>query len=450
MDSFNKTNLQNIKDIFEEKTGVALETRRRRQPIKAAMLVAAVLVCSLTMTAFAVSLFSSLSGDDLSLSATYEGNGIVTIQVANKSDKDLSFQRQLKLMRWSTGKEVEPVSDTIVFDGTEFEAHTNGVMTVDLSKAYDMDFLEQPLADDNYYFVLTNNNFMFGQDWMCFVTFAEPIKTVVDDPIPVTPVEADKELVAQIMEELQPYFENYYTDIADRRNHADNYLVKCQELLATLDRDIVASEASPLAIDGLNPDVVFDKTAPLETQHWLTGLHEHTLDGYGIPVGSAEGESALVLSAYVPQHKGEVDGGAEVPLLYFFTYSVDDIQSPEDYAFIHGQIITFEQLEQYKVYEDDQYVCYEVTDLFYTNLRQHVESIISQRSDIYFDEQVWERVENIYTYYKDRDVLASRFYYNVPVESTALFAGAKHGQKSALILCSKIFRYFAQSVNRRR
>jgi len=45
-----------------------------------------------------------------------------------------------------------------------------------------------------------------------------------------------------------------------------------------------------LAIDGLNPDVVFDKTAPLETQHWLTGLHEHTLDGYGIPVGSAEGE----------------------------------------------------------------------------------------------------------------------------------------------------------------
>ena len=115
------------------------------------MLVAAVLVCSLTMTAFAVSLFSSLSGDDLSLSATYEGNGIVTIQVANKSDKDLSFQRQLKLMRWSTGKEVEPVSDTIVFDGTEFEAHTNGVMTVDLSKAYDMDFLEQPLADDICY-----------------------------------------------------------------------------------------------------------------------------------------------------------------------------------------------------------------------------------------------------------------------------------------------------------
>ncbi|MBR5869586.1 MAG: hypothetical protein IKZ09_00995 [Clostridia bacterium] len=413
MDSFNKTNLQNIKDIFEEKTGIALETRRFRQPVGTAVLVAALLVCSFTMTAFAVSLFSSLSGDELSLSATYEGNGIVSIQVENQSDKELCFQKQLKIMRWSTSEEIAPLSDEIAFNGTEFEAHTSGVMTLDLSEAYNIEFLEQPLTDDHYYFVLTNNNFVFGQDWMCSVTFAAPITTIVEKPDPVTPVEVDKELVAQIMEELQPYFENYYTDLADRRNHANNYRVKCQELLAALDRDIVASVSSPLAIDGLNPEVVFDKTAPLETQHWLTGLYEHTLDSYGIPVGSAEGESALVLSAYVPQHKGEVDGGAEVPLLYFFTYDVNDIQSSEDYAFIHGQIMTFEQMEQYKVYEDDRYVCYEVTDLFYTDLRQHVESIISRRSDIYFDEQVWERVENIYTYYKDKEVLASRFYYNV-------------------------------------
>ena len=412
MDSFNRTNLQNIKNIFEEKTGVDLDMgRQHRHPIKSAMLIAAVLICSLTTTAFAVSLFSSLSGDDLSLSATYAGDGVVSIYIENRSDKKLSFQKQLKLMQWSTSEEIEPKSGEVIFSGTVFDAHTNGVMTVDLSEAFDVETLEQPLTDDHYYFVLTNNNFMFGQDWMCFVTFAEPIKTVVEDPIPVTPVEADKELVAQIMEELQPYFENYYTDIADRRNHADNYLVKCQELLAALGQDIVASEASPLAIDCLNPDVVFDKTAPLETQHWLTGLYDHTLDGYGIPVGSVEGESALVLSAYVPQHKGEVDGGAEVPLLYFFTYNVNDIQSSEDYAFIHGQIMTFDQMEQYKVYEDDQYVCYEVTDLFYIDLRQHVESIISQRSDVYFDEQVWERVENIYTYYKDKEVLASRFYY---------------------------------------
>ena len=417
MDSFHQINLQNIKDIFEEKTGVALETRRRHHPIRTVMLVAAVLACSLTMTAFAVNLFSSLSGDELSLSATYEGNGIVSIQVENQSDKDLRFQPQLKIMRWSTSEEIPPISDEIAFSGTEFGAHSSGIMTVDLSEAYNMDFLEQPLTDDSYYFVLTNNDFVFGQDWMCSVAFSEPIKTVEEESIPVTPVEADQELFAQITEELRPYFETYYTDITERKNHADNYLEKCRELLAALDQNVIISEVAPLAIDELNPGVVFDKTAPVKTQHWLTGLHRYTLDGYGIPVGSTEGESALVLSAYVPQHKGEIDGGAEVPLLYFFTYNVDDVQSPEDCAFIHGQVITFEQLEKYKVYEDDQYVCYEVTDLFYTDLRQHVESMISQRSDVYFDEQVWERVENIYTYYKDKDVLASRFYYNVPTES---------------------------------
>ena len=83
MSSFSKTNLQNIKDIFEKKTGVELVSRRRR-PIRVSVLMAAVLVCSLTMTAFAVSLFSSLDGDDLSLSATYEGDGLVSIQVENR------------------------------------------------------------------------------------------------------------------------------------------------------------------------------------------------------------------------------------------------------------------------------------------------------------------------------------------------------------------------------
>lgn len=89
------------------------------------------------MTAFAASLFSSLSGDDLSLSSTYEGNGIVSIQVENKSDKDLNFQKQLKLMRWSTSEEIVPLSDNIIFENTEIKANTSGTMTIDLSAAYD-------------------------------------------------------------------------------------------------------------------------------------------------------------------------------------------------------------------------------------------------------------------------------------------------------------------------
>ena len=84
------------------------------------------------MTAFAFNLFSSLAGDELSLCADYQGNGLVSITVENKSEKVLKFQPQLKLMRWSTGEEIQPDSDDIVFTATEIQPHTSGVMTIDL------------------------------------------------------------------------------------------------------------------------------------------------------------------------------------------------------------------------------------------------------------------------------------------------------------------------------
>ena len=71
MSSFNQTHLRNIKSSFEEKTGVELTSRKPvRHPIGTVTVLAAALVCCFTMTAFAISSFSSLSGDDLSLSAT--------------------------------------------------------------------------------------------------------------------------------------------------------------------------------------------------------------------------------------------------------------------------------------------------------------------------------------------------------------------------------------------
>ena len=412
MGSFNRNHLKNIRDIFENKTGVELSSHKSvRHSFRTGMVLIAVFVCFFTITAFAMNLFSSLSGDDLSLSATYEGNGIVSIQVENRSDKALTFQSQLKLMQWSASEEVMPISKNITFSGTEFAAHSSGVMTIDISNAYDMELLEQPLADDHYYFVLTNNSFTFGQDWMCGVPFSKPIDTTAEEPHPVAPAEADKELVAQVMEELQPFFENYTADPADRNNMVSEYYAKCKELLSKIDGTVVAPVSPMLLVDCMNPAVVFDETAPLETQHWLTGENYYTLDGYNMPVGAAQTDNALVLSALVPQHKGEIDGGAEVPLIYIFTYDVNDIKDSQDYAFVRGQLLTFEQMDQYIVYEDSQYVCYEVTDLFYSDLRQHVESIISQRTDIYFDEQIWQRVQNIYNYFKDKDTLSRGFYY---------------------------------------
>ena len=250
MNSFRKSNLQNIKNIFEEKTGVELEsTPVWRYPIKKYVVIAAVLVCSFTMTAFAASLFSSLSGDDLSLSSTYEGNGIVSIQVENKSDKDLNFQKQLKLMRWSTSEEIAPLSDNIIFENTEIKANTIGTMTIDLSAAYDFSVLEQPLVDDHYYFVLTNNNFLFGQDWMCSIEFTEPIITPIQEPTPINPVEADKVSVSKVAEKLQHYFDTYIADPLEWQARNEEYLSDCAQLLNDLDGNVVPSVAPNLLVD---------------------------------------------------------------------------------------------------------------------------------------------------------------------------------------------------------
>lgn len=414
MNAFSKQNLQNIRSIFEQQTGVDLRpVKRRYLPVKMAVIMTAVLICGFTMTAFTFHLFSSLAGDDLSLCATYQGDGIVSITVENQSDKMLKFQPQLKLMRWSTGEEVQPVSDEITFTGTEFNPHSSGVMTIDLSQAYDVAQLEQPIEGDNYYFVLTNNDFLFGQDWMCTVYFSEPAAIEMEYPEDIVSVETDTELSEQIAEQLKPYFGRYIHDPDEYRQLAKEYYAKCSELLAQVDGNIVPA-VSPLdfAVDipiGQLP--IFDDTVPEDAQHGLIVENRFSLDGYNLPVGASMEETALVIGATIPQHQGETDGGTPVPLVYLFTYETDAIQSPGDYAFVHGRLLTFEQMEPYKVYEDAQYTCYDMTGLFYTDLHEYVGTILSERSDVYLDEQVWKRIENIYAYYRDPEVLKNNFIY---------------------------------------
>ena len=280
--------------------------------------ITAAILCCFTITAFAFNIFSSLSGDDpyLFLSADYEGNGVVFVHVENRSDKDLHFQPTLKLMRWSTGEEVEPLSGNVSIRNTKIPAHSSGTMVIDLSEAYDMALLETPLSDNDwYYFVLTNNNFMFGQDWMCTVKFAQPTPTQKDDPVPIPPVKADPELITKITEELRPYFESYTLDVSERNRLSDEYLKLCRQLLGQLDANVVSS-VSPMELTLIDSgqSVLFDPTVPEDMQLQLTGLHRRPTDGYDKIIGSSAGENAMVLSAYIPQRKGEIDGGVDIPL----------------------------------------------------------------------------------------------------------------------------------------
>lgn len=410
MNRFRKENKKHIEEIFSAKTGVALYGKPHRIG-KAAVILAAAIVCFTVFAGFSADLFSGLEGDELSLSADYLGEGIVTVQVENRSDKPLTFQKDVKLMRWSTGEEVPPVSGEATVENREFPAHSQGTMTIDLSQAYDLDTLERPMPyTDWYYFVLTNNGFLFGHDWHCPITFGEQLP---EEPAPekLPPAEADAALKGQISEELLPFFQAETPGAA--RNQVGEYYEAVRKLLTDVEGSLVKPAQPSLGIDGMNPETPFDDTVPLDRQHWLCGLNWHLLDDYGIPVGATEEGHALAITALAPIYKWNDDGGYGVNTVYYMFYSVADIMDEEKLAFIRGRLLTFREMEDWKVYEDGDYVGYDVTDLFYSDLRAHTENILLPQN-AYFDDQIWQRIQNITAFYRDPENVQSRAYYLFP------------------------------------
>lgn len=416
MRSFSEENYRNIQSLFTEKTGVPLRKRRAARIVPFAL--AAALAALLTVTALAANLFSPLTGDDLALGAVYEGDGIVSVQVENRSDNELKFQEQLRLMCWDTSEEIAPERSAAVrFTNTAFAPHTGGVMTLDLSDAYDLAALDESLAQGGYYLVLTNANFVFGQDWMCFIHAAAPeetgetVETAPEETpetaaAPAAPAETDAELVSRVEEALRPYYE-MTGDVAQRRAHNAEYYAACAELLAPLGERVARVAPSDLVIGDAEEGVIFDSAAPADAQHLLTGENHTTLDAYGLPVGGAPGEEALVLSALVAQRAGDTDGGAPIPVVYLFTYFREDVENA-DYLFVHGQLVPLSEIEDRRVYEDERYVCYELSAYFYTDVQTHAETLCAQRGDVCWNDAARQRVQNIYDYYTNAETLAKR------------------------------------------
>ena len=78
------------------------------------------------------------------------------------------------------------------------------------------------------------------------------------------------------------------------------------------------------------------------------------------------------------------NGGVDIPLIYVFIYEKNEIHTTTGLCLYPRS--TFEPLnrmEQYKIYEDEQYVCYDVSDLFYSDLRSMWKAWLGQRSDVY-------------------------------------------------------------------
>ena len=425
MSRMNQKNLQNIRCIFEEKTGVDLGSARKQPSFptrKVLVLAAAVLAC-LAMAAFAWPLFSSLDGDELSLSATYEGNGVVLVSVENRSGKKLEFQKQTKLMRWVTGEELPRLPGEPVFENAVFAPRSSGVMTIDLSPAYDMKAIEETYnREEWFYLLLTNNDFLFGQDWMCSVSLG--IAELEPETVETVPfVSADHTLTQNIEAELQFYFESSYGGELMAFNGANfQYQQKVDELLARFEGTVVPSLSPLLMVGGpsefLDPEptmgkppagTVFDETLPEELQYLLTGAEWSYTDGYGRMVATVQ-EKAWVQTVMLPQRKGETDGGVSLPLIFLFVYDAQQAK-PENYAFIYGQLLSFGELEGCKVLADDHYAIYDATNLIYQDVDAYLDHFLKTRSDVYCDAQIRQRVHNAYTFYQDPDNIRAMYGY---------------------------------------
>lgn len=173
MESYSRKNQKNIQTIIERNLGVKLAPDRR--PALAGVRLAVISCCMLyvvMLSAFGYMRFSSLNGDDLALASVYRGDGRFEIIIQNLSDRELKLQDSVKVMQWSTGEEVEGDNEKIRTVDLTVPPHSRGVVTVDLSEGYDLEKMEKSLPQgDWYYFVLTNNHFAFGQDWMCTFDF---------------------------------------------------------------------------------------------------------------------------------------------------------------------------------------------------------------------------------------------------------------------------------------
>lgn len=365
-----------------------------------AVLVAVVIV-ALGLMACAPMLFSSLSGDDLSFQSSYKGNGIVEIHIENKSDKVLHFQKKLKLERWSEGQEI-PAHGEVIFSGTRIPAQSSGTLTIDLSKAYDLEELEKPLHNDSYYLILTNNNFVFGQDWICSVDFAE---TVLDEnvyPEPIAPADADPELVQQVETDLQDFFIETLLEPGKRAEVIGEYYEACAELIQNSGKTVIhpVSPAPYFLYDDPPEGTVFDKNLPEDVQYQLIGIHESSLDSYFFPVGASWEDTAKVFEVVIPQHQADlyrVQGDA-IEIGYVMIYDAQQCQIPDAYTLIHGQLIPVSELSSHIVYEDSQYIAYNVTDYFFTDIETHIAAFRTWRTDLFDNEDVQCRIESVYHY----------------------------------------------------
>ena len=403
MSRMQKNNLYNIKRCFEKKTGTRLipggnnqalsfsEKAVPRKRVPRVAVLAAIITLFATLTAFAVSVFSTRFGDSLTITASYYGSGVVWVEITNQSDKDLKLEPKMNLYYYSTQKLVETSGEAPYIDNLTIPAHSTEKVRLDLRRTYDVEALENT-KNDFYYLQMTNDGFLLGQKWSCMVSFS-----VTDYVTPWYQLSEESHLDG-VLPSLRPYYQNFTPDIFARWTDVFDYVELVQEELNKVEGNIVRACDPPIHIDLYN---------------WLGSTPRSTFDGYNKLLGIDDSEYYDMIGVDMPcvQDDGSGSGGGWImPLFYLYQYNKADISSPQDYVFMRGNLLTFEEIEPYKVYEDEEYVIYEMHHLIYTDLEAYVKDMLLQRDDVYINDQIWQRIENFYDYWSDPENMRKAFY----------------------------------------
>ena len=89
-------------------------------------------------------------------------------------------------------------------------------------------------------------------------------------------------------------------------------------------------------------------------------------------------------------------------------YDAPQCQIPDAYTLIHGQLIPVSELSSHIVYEDSQYIAYNVTDYFFTDIETHIAAFRTWRTDLFDNEDVQCRIENVYHYLQNSGIKMRR------------------------------------------